>query len=516
MKNISTAFILFILLVSFKPNSGNIQKVYIDGYVKNSNKEHVCLNYVSRIRGNLNFDNFRSLVTHINSRGQFNFNSDHITDGANYILEFNKHSIPLILFQGDSIQLEFDMKNPSNSLFVEGRGAGKINTLRLEQFGYNNFDFDNNKTLTVFTKHIEEVITGQINLLNSIYYKDIKSDWVLKADNKVEIEKIILESPLTRKEYNFLVNRINYQQYTLVTHFLSMISAQEKSETLEIDLNSKAFDVFNSNAYRSLDNINDWNFGNSLESILKVEYLRNLKQREGVKITYENWQSFFSGPRYENYMEWAANFLKKNFNNDIYSKYFSTLSGYSMTLGYDHNVYYKKLDTMNSGNKYVSRLKFFNSLLKNGLYNAEYDLSDNLLDHEQFNGLLENYKNKPLFIVFWSAQFAGSSLVNNLPVIKEFEKTNKDRVNVLYICIDNLAHKNLWAARIIDNDWKAEHYFLSIEGNESTLKNFSDKNISAFCYGGATYSFIAKNGTITNDIPFPFYQSVEEINNLTK
>ncbi len=60
-----------------------------------------------------------------------------------------------------------------------------------------------------------------------------------------------------------------------------------------------------------------------------------------------------------------------------------------------------------------------------------------------------------------------------MPAIINLEENIKEKFEVINICIDQEVNKNLWAARIIDNSWKGNHYFLPIEGNDSTLSNFN-------------------------------------------
>ena len=189
-----------------------------------------------------------------------------------------------------------------------------------------------------------------------------------------------------------------------------------------------------------------------------------------------------------------------------------------MTMGMDYKKNLEKLNYDEKNNKYVKRLRNYENLLNDGLSNMDYRLKENALtlDKSKFDYLLESYKGKPLFIIFWSAQYAGASIVSQLPSIKDFEKTNKEKINIVNICIDKKEHKKLWTARIIDNSWKAKHYFLPIEGNDSILSNFSNKKISAFCDGGATYAFIGKNGVINNGIEGPFRLSKSEIEQMSK
>ena len=122
--------------------------------------------------------------------------------------------------------------------------------------------------------------------------------------------------------------------------------------------------------------------------------------------------------------------------------------------------------------------------MNSGLDNEEYGLSADslILNKKKFDSLLKKYENKPLMIIFWSAEYAGSSIIDNLPIIKNYEDANKENVRLVNICIDEGVNKNLWAARIIDNSWKSHHYFMPVEGNEFALKRCTDKNIKAFCH----------------------------------
>lgn len=504
---------IIILLVSCQTNLD--RGIQINGYVNNSEQEYISLNYAPRLRGNLNFDNFKTIGSYIDSNGNFSFQSDKITDGANFTLEFKNKAIPLVLFSNDNFKLDFDIDNSQTSLFATGNGAGKINILNLTQLEYDNFDLETKKSMDDFKNHMLNVISEQKRLLDAVYFKKAGEEIILSAQNKVEIQRIIKNSPLSQKEYNFLQNRIIFQKYSLITSFLSKIANNKSIDTTKIDFANGIFKYFDIKQYSKLDNINDWHLANDLESILQIEYLRNLKEQKEIKITYGNWNTFFSDSQYTN---WVAIYLKSNFNEDIYNKYFSDLSGWLMTLGYDYETFYEKIDTINQPNKYLLRLNAFKELLNNGIDNEDYGLNQNNLELNQrkFNSILESYNNKPLLIVFWSAQYAGASIVNNLQAIKLFEDRNKEKINLINVCIDKKANKKLWATRIIDNDWKSKHYFLPIEDNDSILNKFSNKKISAFCDGGATFAFIDEKGKINNGIEFPFHKSLGEIERTIK
>ena len=167
------------------------------------------------------------------------------------------------------------------------------------------------------------------------------------------------------------------------------------------------------------------------------------------------------------------------------------------------------LQKSQSTNLYLSRINDFKSKVDNGLENTAYNLNDdsNSLSKQKFDGLLEKHKGQNIYIVFWSVQYAGSAILNQIPVLYHLEKTNN--LKIIYIGIDKAEYKNLWAARIIDNQWKGDHYFMPVENNEETLKKFSDKKIYLFCEGGATFTFISKDNKIYNNIENPYMLTSE-------
>ena len=488
-------------------------RTQISGNVQNSRQEYISLNYTPRLRGNLNYDDFENFDTHIDSNGHFKLHPHNITDAATYTLEFESGGLALVLFDGDEIKLDFDMDNPKTSLFVTGRGAGKINALNLAQFGFYDSKIATKYGLDEFDDYIMNAISVQRKLLDAIYNKNVDHEIIVNAKNKDEILRIIKTTPLSEKEYKLLLNLVDFRKHSLLTDFLSIMGNRKKMDSVEIDFDNSAFGHLDKRKFKNLDNINYWYLASNVQSILQLEYLRDLKSRKDVKITYGNWNTFLQEPEF---IDWVPKYLKPNFNEDIYNKYFADYAAWFMTLGYDYNLFYKNIDSLSQNNKYAVRLKAYKELLDSGLDNKEYGLnSDTLvLNEKKFDLLLKRYDDKPLMITFWSAEYAGSTIIDNLQAIKSFEKENRINVRSINICIDKEVNKNLWAARIIDNSWKSEHYFMPEEGNEFALKKCTDKGIAAFCNGGATYSYMDKNGKLHNEIEFPFHKSIEGIENM--
>lgn len=499
---------LFIIICATL-NQCNVSKsesVTIQGNTKNSDQEYIILEYIPRLRGNLNFDGFKNIGTRIDEDGNFTISSKNITHSAKYFLDLNTKGISLILFENDNIKLNFDINDIDNTLFATGKGAGKINVLNLKQFGYERVD--TLKTIEAYYFRIDSIAKSQTRLLNAIYSNDLNNNQILKADNKNQIKKIISESPLSKNEYDFLKKRIEIQKFTLVRSISKLCSKNLLDSSL-VNFNSPVFKNYNAEEYANIDNTNNWYFENRLEDILQFEFLKS-KQGE-AQLTYNNWNSSWHD---ETFLPWSISFLKKNFKSDIFKKFYAEYLVFSLTLGEPYEELYSVLNNDSTNNKYLNRINNYISLLEDGLENPEYNLnSDELtLDKFSLNNIFENSDKKPTYVIFWSAQFAGASIIPNLPAIKDFEKNNKNEINVVNICVDKEKHKHLWAARIIDNTWKSNHYFLPVEGNDSTLLKYNIKNISSFCYGGATYSIVSDSGEIINNAEPPMLIPKGKIN----
>ena len=503
IQSIFTLLFLFCTLISYSQEG-----VIIEGHIKNPEAKYILLNYFPTLRGNLNFDGFKSIGSPVDAEGKFRLSSKYITHTAQYSLIHPGQALGLILFEGDSLYIDIPPVD-SISSFVTGRGAGKINLLNLPQFQYQHFDLVQERSLEEFANYLENTIGDQQRLLEAIFSKESENPLILAASNKEDIQKIIHKSPLSSEEFEFLSMLMKFRHFDLLRHYLREEKTLSDSGPKTLDFQDPAFRQFQPAVYRQLKNVYDYRLFHALESITQIEFLKQLQSQKGVELTSENWKSPL---RKEEYSQWQAEFIKQNFDEEVFNQYYAQLASFSMTLGYDYKEMFDYLKPEEK-NKYVSRIHSYEQLLKTGLSNEVYQLNRDTrsLDQDKFEDLLKRYDNSPLFLVFWSAQFAGSSILGELPAIKSFEKEHADKMKVLYICVDKKANKNLWAARIIDESWKGEHYFLPQEGNDSTLNPFSDVPISSFCNGGATYSFIGKDGNIIRNLPSPFRLEKKEI-----
>lgn len=479
--------------------------ITITGHFEDSREQFVTLKYQPRMRGNLNFDSFRSVGTYIRTDGSFTIKASSISHSAKYGLEFPGNHIPMNLFEGDSIFLEICMADIGQT-FATGVGAGKINILNLKQFQYDYFDQEKERDLTQFVNYINNVIQEKQDILTAIYQKKL-DDPLIKED--ADIVKIINRTPITDEEYNFLQILIDFQRYNLQADFLSRMSYGGKNDTVEIDFMSDDFKHFDKQKYKDLHSINDWSLYNSIERILQVEFLRFRQANEGLNINYGNWETILNNPEYH---DWVSEFLNENFSQEIYNRYYAEYLGCTMTWGLDQALYLKYLD-LEKQNKYTNRLNGFKNLLERGIKNEKYKLDnpDKMLDEGKFKGLLKKYENSKLLIVFWSAQAAGASLIGNLPAMREFEENYQGSINIIYICIDKSENRNKWAARIIDESWNSKHYFLPLEGNENALKLCTDQDVASMCNGGAAYTYIDSKGNSNDKIRPPFNLTRNEI-----
>lgn len=140
-----------------------------------------------------------------------------------------------------------------------------------------------------------------------------------------------------------------------------------------------------------------------------------------------------------------------------------------------------------------------------------------ILNEITFNQLIKNFKGENLYLVIWAAPYAEVGVIPFLPALLDFENECKGDLKVLNICIDEEKNKNLWAAKIIDNAWKGEHYFFPINNkNDTIVQMLNCKKIFGYCDGGVTYKFIDKNGKMVNDFSSPQQLSREKIKELLR
>jgi hypothetical protein len=346
---------------------------------------------------------------------------------------------------------------------------------------------------------MDKSLDTQLAILYAVHNGDVNNPIVGSSNERIKIEKIIRQTPVSRGEFDFLNSQILARKFALA----SFLKVNAPAIGLDSSANISPYlsEVFMRKNYSVIDNLNHPLAANRLDDILEVEFARhNLSINS--QITLHDFSMIRRNPRY---YKWAPGYIQENFSSDVFDKWFADDISMLMTLGGPYNVKFEKFKQQCSNTKYLDRLIGFHDLLSEGLSNPEYRLNDPelTLDKMKFEALLKSYQGQAVYIVFWSAQYAGASIINHLPLIKNLEKTYKDQFKVIHICIDKTVHKNLWAARIIDNSWTGEHYFMPIEENEKTLVDFGSDRISSFCYGGATYSFVSSNGTIHKDIDPP-------------
>lgn len=495
---------IFLLILAC---TGSFNGVKITGKVKNSNHEYLYLAHQPLFRGNYNSDGFKSVGDKIDDKGNFDLISENLIDAADYWIQIKDKAFQLVLFKGDNLKLDIDLKNIDSSLFIQGKGAGKINVLRLTQFE-SNLHYDTIYTLNAYKSLLDSCIVAQLTFLDLIYNKDIKSERIQNAKNKQNIINIIKKTPLSNKEYEFLKRKISIQDIYSLGDFPYFLSQHGKIDTLKIDFSNPYFSCYNPSRYRELTNINDWQFEGCINTILKIEYLKYL-QSANNNLTYKN----FEINDYSKYQGWSINYAKDNFDSETFDTYFANSILWSLSMGDYEKKTYERFVKLYTNKKYLTTINRYVDLLNNGLTNTAYDLNNDkcTLDSTKFDSLINSYNGKDLYLIIWSAQFAGSKIISELPSILDFAKENRGKIETVYICIDDSKFKNLWATRIIDNSWHGQHYFLPAENNENIAKRFAAQNISGFCYGGATYTFIDKRGQITNSVESPVLLTNDKI-----
>lgn len=496
------------IFILFQACTDKYNGVKINGKVRNSNQEYVYLAHLSLYRGNFNSDGFRSIGDRIDDQGDFTLTSDKLIDAADYWIQIKDKNCQLVLFNGDNIKLEFDLNNMNNSFFALGKGAGKINVLQLSQFE-TDLSYDPLYTLDAYKSRVDSTINSQLAVLNLIYKKDLKNEILEKAENKQRIIDIIKRTPLAKKEYEFLKQKISNQDIYYLANFIFYLSQEKKTDTLKVDFTIPYFSCFNSSRYKKFENINSWQLEDCINRILRIEYFKNI-QNERKNLTYGDLKI----DNYSRYQDWSFTYVKNNLNPEVFDEYFASILLRGLSMGsLDKDLYEKYIKNCN-GVKYLNSVNRYIGLLNNGLRNSKYNLNayKSTLDSTRLDSLINSYKGKNLYLLVWSAQYAGSTIISELPSIMDFEKENKGEIESLYICVDEAKYKNLWATRIIDNSWKGNHYFLPAENNENFINHFAAQKISSFCYGGATFTFLDKEGNVFDSVEAPFLLTKEKLN----
>ena len=183
----------------------------------------------------------------------------------------------------------------------------------------------------------------------------------------------------------------------------------------------------------------------------------------------------------------------------------------SINMGYFEGLapFIEELGRNDTASRYKKRLVVFNELINNALSNVEYGLGreERMLDSTSFEALIKNQDGLPIYIAFWCARYSEAFITPFLPHHLHMEEEFQGKVKVIDICVDKPENKALWAAKIIDNKWTGDHYFLPVESERLTsnkwLLKYVSRNIFSLC-DGECYSLFDKYGKlINNNVPSP-------------
>ncbi len=505
MRSIIIQFLLviIILLSGCQSNDG---VTVIKGKVQNSNNEFVSMRYFSKLRAAMNFDGFRSMGTRINKHGTFEFRSDAITEGAEYILYTGDIGVTLALFRGDKIKLEFDIEEGRKSLFATGKGAGKINVLRLPQFNYS-LIYNSNLPMAEFKVLVDSIVDSRQAFLEAIYEKEPGNDLVTEAVNKDLIERIIKESPLSKKEYDFVKMEILAFKAGVLSGYVSYLADRRLADSVKIDFSDPYFDFLKDPEIKKITNYCSMNYNEFCQNLPKYKHHRYL-QRIGKSLIYPEWNSIYDDTVYMNN---AFNYIRDENKAEEFEYLLANEFSMSLNMGYfDEYLEYKHelFDHCKNG-KYTRTLEEFSSLIETGLQNSEFDLGnpEKSLDSLKFNKIMEEQDERPIYLSFWSPKYSEAWIMPFLPEFLDFEKRFEDKLRIISVCVDEDKYKGLWAAKVIDNHWHGNHYFYPVKSENLRanpfIRKFISRNIFSLC-DGECYSLFDKDGKlINNNVPSP-------------
>jgi hypothetical protein len=508
MKNQILLFVILLTLIQCSNNSVN-EGIKFTGNIRNSNGEFVFLKYEPGIAGSLNFEGFINTGCKIGTNGKIDLSCNKITDRAGYRIYVKNKFKDLVLFNGDHLQMDLDMKNIDSSFFVRGKGAGKINIMQLPQFQLQPY-FTFIQGLDNCKVYIDSLISSNLSLLDAIMQKDISSDIIVHSSNREAILKIVNETPLDRDEYDFLFEKTRLLKTWLLSFTPYYLCMLEKADSGFIDFSNPYFQFLKEDNPQNIELTNHWLFSNYTDDHLMIRNLQD-KIRSGQKISYKDWNKF---ARDSLFTFEKFNDLKKSFSARGYNRYYADQLSIALNEG-DFSFYNRaRIDYFKNCNekKYLERFEKFEYLLANGLNNPEYNLGKaNLtLNDSSFNALIRGFKGKPLYIVLWSSRSAEAAVLPFLVSLYDMESRYQGNLQFVNICIDEQKNKPLWAAKIIDNSWKGNHYFYPMDNDKDIIKRLDCEGIFGFCEGEG-YSIVDKDGNLNNNIDPPRELTMDKI-----
>ena len=478
----------------------------VSGTLAGGSGEFLTFLYLPRLRGNLNPDGYLAQGARLDDSETFRFTIDTVTYGGNYGIGFKDAFLRVDLFPGDDITLDLAADWADETIVAAGTGAGKINFQRLPQLEHDKTVYDP-RTPDEFADRADSVHAARLALLEAVRAGDPDAEPIVAAANREDLERLIERTPLSAAEYDYLRDVLDYQRLEMTYYWLRQMQEVAEVATTPIDLASPAFAPFREETYAKLKHIHNFEVANGMDAALWVEALREAGRRDATPVTYGNFR-----PRVLALPQgWQLDYLRDHFDPAVYAQHLGALEAWGVTMDDKSFSYADRLEQIEP-TPYTRALAHFQKLMEDGTRaEAGLDADSLVLDAFQLQALLDRHAHTPLLVNFWSSQFAGSTLVDNIPLMKDFVRRNDGKMAVVNVCVDSLVRKDLWAARIMESDWTGAHYFVPIEGNPDLLKRFSDRNLHYFCEGGANYALVDAQGKISGDIPLPFHKLAEEI-----
>jgi hypothetical protein len=505
---LSIGLILSLLMTQCKKD--NQSGITINGNIENTTGDLILLQHYPQLRGNFNFDGFKSISTKTDNTGNFQLHSNRITHAADYSICIEGKWLSLTLFNGDVLEINTNSNTPSSPIFVKGKGAAKINILNLEQFKYHN---PSATTIEEFEFEIDSIIQKQLILLDAIKDNNLKHEIIINADNRNKIERIISENTLSDGEYYFLRQKINNKR-TNIIEFISNQYYSDLLDSIKINYRSSFMNKLNDFNFNTAFGLNSNSFNRGFENWILFQYLK--EQNEiGNGINFVN---FRDSEQRKNFQNWKTDFIAKTINPEISDRYYAESYTWYLLMGDDSQKEFQRLKANSISKTFLDKVNSFKALIDYGLSNTEFQLNDKSkgLSPKSLDSLIKSNNSKPIYLNFWSARFAGSSILPNLPASLIFERDNNDKLRFINVCVDEAKYKGLWAAKVIDNNWKSEHYFFPSDNLDSIKNLFELPNLNTFCYSGASFSLIDLKGNITNNVESPLYLTKEKLNEYIK
>jgi hypothetical protein len=442
---------LFLSIACILIYASVLPSTIISGTIKNANGKIVFLTYMGSCTvSSPNYYGGKRYSVEIKNE-KFSFDIETSPDISIFTLELPdvRRNITIPIKKGDSIHIEADTKNISNTFIASGTGYSMTNYLYATNFLNNpgNSDLKPHEIIP-FQQQLKE---AELSLLKAFHSKSSIQLPGATSDENKELNRLKTKSLLTDNEYQLLENRTNYFMVGAInqTPFTYLIENIDTYLKLFSDINFPKDFIINDYATDDLAS-------NYIKlSCYKKATLNGILNKKMIQKYY-----------IENMISETASLL----SGEIKQKELSDLFYDQLLTGHDQKYITNKelIDT----DPYKARLEKYENNYITGLTNQEFQLNAstcNIYDTTEAK-LFDSLKGKTVYLTLWDIDSSPALMplfeLSTLNLLKA--KYDKD-IYFLDICIANEDKKQQWASLIVNYNWRGNHYFYDTKKSDKLI-----------------------------------------------